>query len=96
MDDNDGMKKDPDEIKSSTKLKWSSIQCSYIPSGARNLMLYPQLTKTPLTVLMPFATTYFCESGFSTLLHIKTRARNLLEPGNDIRVAISTKSLTRA
>jgi len=50
-----------------------------------------QLTKTPLRVLVPFATTYLRESGFSTLLHLKSKARKLLDPGDDMRAAISYK-----
>jgi len=39
MDDNDVMKKDLVEMKTSKKLKYSSIQCSEVPSGARNSTL---------------------------------------------------------
>ena len=34
--------------------------------------------------LMPFATTYLCEAGFSLLAMIKKETRNRLYPENDI------------
>ena len=55
------------------------------------LKTFPQLAKRALEVLVPFATTYLCEAGFSTLLHIKTKARNRLDASDDMRVALSKK-----
>ncbi|XP_066941076.1 protein FAM200A-like [Macrobrachium rosenbergii] len=40
---------------------------------------YPQLSTNALKILILFSTTYLCESGFSTLLTIKPKARNRLE-----------------
>ena len=42
-------------------------------------------------MLISFATTYLCESGFSALLSIKTKSRNHLSAQADMRVAISNK-----
>jgi len=42
-----------------------------------------------MNVLLPFATTYLCEQGFSALTVIKTKARNRLDPGHDMRIALS-------
>jgi len=42
-----------------------------------------------MTFLLPFATTYLCEQGFWALTVIKTKARNRLDPGNDVRIALS-------
>ena len=38
---------------------------------------------------IPFVTTWLCESGFRTLLSIKTKSRNRFNAQADIRVAIS-------
>jgi len=48
---------------------------------------FSHLAKTASKVLVQFETTYLCEIGFSTLLHIKTKATNCLEQ----RVTISNK-----
>ena len=37
---------------------------------------YPQLSELAFRILLPFATTYLCESGFSALVAIKAKARN--------------------
>jgi len=34
---------------------------------------YPRLVKRAMVALIPFATSYLCESGFSALLAIKTK-----------------------
>ena len=55
------------------------------------LEMFPQLAESALNILVPFATTYLCESGFSTLVSIKTKPRNRLDPEDDMRVAITKK-----
>ena len=42
-----------------------------------------------MTYLLPFSTTYLCEQGFSALTVVKTKTRNRLSPGNELRVALS-------
>ena len=42
-----------------------------------------------MVALIPFATTYFCESGFSALLAVKTKQRNRLAAKDDNSVALS-------
>ena len=59
---------------------------------ASQLETYPVLAEKALTVLVPFATTYLCETGFSCLVRIKTKSRNRLDPQHDMRVALSTKT----
>ena len=51
---------------------------------------YPDISKMALKVLIPFPTTYECESAFSALLAIKPKARNRLDAIHDMRVALST------
>ncbi|KAJ4941045.1 hypothetical protein JOQ06_027332 [Pogonophryne albipinna] len=50
---------------------------------------YPALTERALKSLLPFATTYLCESGFSTLKVLKTKHRARLQVDNDIRLALT-------
>ena len=51
---------------------------------------YPKVAEIAIRALLPFVSTYLCESGFSTLLQIKTKQRNRLEVENDLRCAISS------
>ena len=50
---------------------------------------YPNVPKVALRSVLPFVSTYLCESGFSTMLHIKTAQRNRLELEDDMRCALS-------
>ena len=43
-----------------------------------------------MKLLLPFSTTYLCESGFSAALAIKTKTRNKLELEDDMRRSLST------
>ena len=53
--------------------------------------MFPKLCEKALSVLIPFATTYLCQSEFSGLLSIKTKSRNHVNAQVDIQVAISNK-----
>ncbi|XP_045105123.1 protein FAM200A-like [Portunus trituberculatus] len=55
----------------------SSFWCSMMES-------YPKISD-----LLPFASTYLCESGFSSLLAIKTKSRNKLSVEDDLRCALA-------
>lgn len=50
----------------------------------------PNVADIVLRVLLPFASTYRCEQGFSTLMNIKTKNRNRLNVQDDIRCALSS------
>ncbi|XP_066983785.1 protein FAM200C-like [Macrobrachium rosenbergii] len=45
---------------------------------------FPKTSKFALKVLIPFSSTYLCESGFLTLLVIKSKARNRLNAEADM------------
>uniref|UniRef100_UPI00358E6478 zinc finger BED domain-containing protein 5-like n=1 Tax=Myxine glutinosa TaxID=7769 RepID=UPI00358E6478 len=67
------------------------FEASSIPEFWSKMMgSYPNIAKECLRKLLPFATTYLCESGFSTLVQLKTKARNRLECEADLRCALST------
>ena len=51
---------------------------------------FPILTERAFRVIIPFVTTYLCESGFSTLVTIKTKARNRLNTSDHMRLALSS------
>ncbi|XP_072395280.1 protein FAM200A-like [Diabrotica undecimpunctata] len=50
---------------------------------------YPLLHKTSLLKLLPFASTYLCETDFSTLTAIKTKYRSRLNVEPDLKVSLS-------
>ena len=73
MPDDDNLKEDLIEMKSCqrlqllfNKLKLEDFQCA-------EMKAFPSLAMNAMTVVLPFSTTYFCESGFSTMMYIKIR-----------------------
>ncbi|GBP91744.1 Protein ZBED8 [Eumeta japonica] len=54
---------------------------------------YPIIADRALKMLIPFATTYRCETGFSTLVTLKTKARNRLNVEHDMRWVVTLKRL---
>ncbi|GBM06132.1 Zinc finger BED domain-containing protein 5 [Araneus ventricosus] len=50
---------------------------------------YPNLAKQAIRILLPFATTYLCETGFSKYVATKTKYRNKLDAAPDMRVQLS-------
>ena len=54
---------------------------------------YPQLSQLAFRILLPFATTYLCESGFSALVAIKTKARNRRRVEHDMRLTYNKHSI---
>ena len=53
------------------------------------LLTYPLVSQIAIKALLPFPSTYLCETGFSSLLTIKTRNRNRLEVEHDLRCCLS-------
>ncbi|XP_072391924.1 zinc finger BED domain-containing protein 5-like [Diabrotica undecimpunctata] len=51
---------------------------------------YPSLSRKALLFLIPFTTTYLCESGFSVMLIIKNNYRNKLNIDTNLRLKLST------
>ena len=50
---------------------------------------YQSLEKQAIRSMIPFATTYLCEAGFSALVTMKTKHRNRMGVQHDMRVALS-------
>lgn len=50
---------------------------------------YPLLSEKAVNVLLPFATTYLCETAFSAVTAMKTKHRSRLNIEHDIRVCLS-------
>ena len=75
LNKNDEMNKNVIEMKAIYKIKieFDSVQLDIFWCEQRNT--FPQLAKTVLKVLVAFVTTYFCETDFSTLIHIKTKPK---------------------
>ncbi|XP_053431246.1 protein ZBED8-like isoform X2 [Nycticebus coucang] len=53
------------------------------------LQSYPVLSETVLRLLLPFPTTYLCETAFSSLLVIKSKYRSRLVVEGDLRCALA-------
>ena len=51
---------------------------------------YPELTAQAMQILLPFPTTYLCESSFSTLTAMKNKYRARLHVESDLRVTLSS------
>ena len=53
------------------------------------LLTYPLVSQIVIKALLPFPSTYLCETGFSSLLTVKTRNRNRLQVEHDLRCCLS-------
>lgn len=51
---------------------------------------YPELAEIALKTILPFPSTYLCETGFSTMSVIKTKYRNSVDIHSPMRVALSS------
>lgn len=80
------------ELKNSTVTKEEFQLLGLSDFWAKMLPVFPNTAKFALKVLIPFSSTYLCESGFSTLLIIKSKVRNRLNPESDMRCSLSITS----
>ena len=78
------------ELITDSNAKDMFAEISLIPFWCKMFKLYPNVSKMAIRILLPFPSTYLCESGFSTLVLIKTKHRNRLSVEDDMRCAIST------
>ena len=61
--------------------------CEY---WAKMCSSYPDTAKECITKLLPFSSTYLCQSGFSTLMQMENKTRNRLDVENGLRCALSS------
>jgi hypothetical protein len=85
MDDADMQKDDLVDLQSKTLLKKVFSNENLDEFWCSQIAAYPVLAKKALSALIPFPTAYLCESGFSTLVSVKTKARNRLDARHDMR-----------
>ena len=57
---------------------------------AEYLRIYKNVSSVAIRTLLPFSSTYLCESGFSALVSMKTKFRNKLECEANLRCAFSS------
>jgi len=51
---------------------------------------YPEVSNKALRILIPFATSYLCEAGFSAVAVLKSKYRSKLNVEKEMRVAVTT------
>ena len=76
MSDDEELKEDLIELRTNRALEMQFESKTLEEFWCSALDVFPTLGGKALHVLMPFATTYLCESGFSSLLSIKTPSKN--------------------
>lgn len=91
MSDDEELKEDLIDLRTNRTLEMQFESKTLEEFWCAALDMFPRLGGKALRVLIPFATTYLCECGFSSLLSIKTKSRNRLNPQADLRIAVSKK-----
>jgi hypothetical protein len=94
MNDADMQKVDLIGLQSKALLKQGFSNQNLDEFWCSQIAAYPVLAKKALSALIPFATNYLCETGFSTVVSVKTKARNQLDARHDMRLALS-KTVSR-
>ncbi len=77
------------ELKSDSRLKELFSSCPLSSFWAALIQEYPELCNVALKILLPFASTYLCEAGFSKMTALKTKYRNRAHIEDDLRLCLS-------
>ncbi|XP_069063747.1 zinc finger BED domain-containing protein 5-like [Pleurodeles waltl] len=77
------------DISSDSTLKVQFQSLSLLEFWCQTQDEYPVISKIALRVLIPFATSYLCEAGFSAVAVIKSKYRAKIHLEKEMRVAIS-------
>ncbi len=78
------------ELKSDSRLKELFSSCPLSSFWAALMQEYPELCDVALKILLPFASTYLCEAGFSKMTALKTKYRNRAQIEDDLRLCYQT------
>ncbi|XP_060865035.1 zinc finger BED domain-containing protein 5-like [Metopolophium dirhodum] len=73
---------------SSLRMKFSSFSLLEFWSSIKDE--YSEISNKALRVLLPFATSYLCEAGFSAVAVLKSKYRSKLNIEKEMRVAVTT------
>lgn len=73
---------------SSLRMKFSSFSLLGFWNSIKDE--YPEISNKALRVLLPFATSYLCEAGFSAVAVLKSKYRSRLNIEKEMRVAVTT------
>lgn len=80
------------EITSDTQLKAKFNEVPLDVFWGNLFQEYPEISKQAMKIMLPFTTTYWCESGFSKYASTKTKFRSRLDAASDMRIQLSTIS----
>uniref|UniRef100_A0A8C4RI43 Uncharacterized protein n=1 Tax=Erpetoichthys calabaricus TaxID=27687 RepID=A0A8C4RI43_ERPCA len=78
------------ELTSDTTLKMMHPRVSLMKFWTQASHEYPELSQKAFKIILPFATSYLCECGFSALVTIKTKCRSRLEVEDELRLSLSS------
>lgn len=77
------------DITSDSRLKSKFLSSSLSQFWTSVKQEYPDVANKALHILIPFATSYLCEAGFSAVAVIKTKYRSKVNVEKEMRIAIS-------
>ncbi|KAL2101246.1 hypothetical protein ACEWY4_003007 [Coilia grayii] len=77
------------ELKSDRRLQQLFSSCPLSSFWVALMQEYPQLCDVALKILLPFASTYLCEAGFSKMTALKTKYRARAQIEDDLRLCLS-------
>ena len=91
IQDDDELKEDLSDLLTNHALEMQFESKTLEEYWCVTMNIFQRLCEKALGVIIPFATTYLCESGFSSLLSIKIKYRNCMNPQSHMQISISNK-----
>ena len=77
------------DLSEDSSLKMNFSRTKLVQFWVSLLNLYPLISTEALKALIPFSSSYKCETGFSAMVGIKTKFRNKLRLSNSLRLKLS-------